>query len=118
MRLAVSKNCLVILSDRTRKTGSMLTYEIEKAVDLYAIPLIIAYTGYECVREPRDLADRWPNALTERVSNRSVRAIHIPFKKGTILDAINQFTVQNDSLDGPLHHYTKEAHVNLGCVCG
>lgn len=45
-RLAASKNCLVILSDDTRKTGSMLSYEIERAVDKYKTPLICVYTGY------------------------------------------------------------------------
>ncbi|MDA9009060.1 hypothetical protein N9K16_03765, partial [Alphaproteobacteria bacterium] len=45
-RLSGSKNCLIILSDKTRKTGSMLSYEIEKAVDYYNLPLIVAYPGY------------------------------------------------------------------------
>ena len=39
-RLANSKNVVVILSDQTRKSGSMLSYEIEQAVDKNDLPLI------------------------------------------------------------------------------
>ncbi|WP_412050265.1 TIR domain-containing protein [Hoeflea sp. Naph1] len=60
-RLAASKNMVVILSDDTRKSGSMLTYEIEKAVDTYNIPLIIAHTGYNWILDPAALHSRWPN---------------------------------------------------------
>lgn len=45
-RLRNSKNCVIILSDQTRKSGSLLSYEIEQAVDTYDLPLIIAYTDY------------------------------------------------------------------------
>ena len=115
-RLSASKNCLVILSGRTRKSGSMLSYEIEKAVDQYEIPLIVAYTGYYKVMAPGELSRRWPSALQTRIRGRSAKAIHIPFKQGSIRDAISQFTVQRDNLSGPLHYYSLEAHENLGCI--
>ena len=117
-RLAASKNCLVILSNETRKTGSMVSYEIEKAIDVYELPLIITYTGYECILRPKDLSGRWPNVLSRRITNTSARAIHIPFKKGAILDAINQFSVHKDGLEGPLHYYSREAHIEMGCIDG
>lgn len=115
-RLLVSKNCLVILSRRTRKSGSMLSYEVQKAVDYYGIPLIVTYTGYDQIMAPQQLSNRWPTALETRIKNRAAKAIHIPFKKGAILDAINQFTVQKENLSGSLHYYSKEAHINMGCV--
>ena len=37
-RLAASKQLVVILSPDTRKTGSMLSYEIKRAVDVYELP--------------------------------------------------------------------------------
>ena len=117
-RLAASKNCLVILSSRTRKTGSVLSYEIQRAVDYYKIPLIVTYTGYCQIMAPQQLSNQWPMALGARIRNRDARAIHIPFKKGAILDAISQFAVQKDNLEGSLHYYSKEAHINLGCVEG
>ena len=115
-RLAASKNCLVILSDKTRKSGSMLSYEIEKAVDLYELPLLITYTGYGQILQPSKLSNRWPIALAERIQDGTATAIHIPFKKGAILDAIGQLTIHTGTLEGPLNYYTREAHIQLGCI--
>lgn len=107
-RLASSRNCLVILSNETRKSGSMLSYEIEKAVDTYNLPLIITYTGRDTIINPSNFSGRWPSVLETRINNESADAIHIPFKKGAINDAISQFTVQKDNLSGPLNKYSSE----------
>ena len=112
-RLAASKNCIVILSDETRKSGSMLSYEIEKAVDLYKIPLICVYTGYDKILNPQDLSNRWPNELTTRINNNSADAIHIPFKKDILLTAINQFGLNNESPGGPLTIYKSDVQDRL-----
>lgn len=112
-RLAASKNCLVILSSDTRKSGSMLSYEIEQAVDKYKIPLICVYTGYETITAPKQLSNRWPNALTQRINDGTADAIHIPFKKEILLTAINQFSVNNESPGGSLVTYTKEGQERL-----
>ena len=54
-RLSVSKNFLCILSEDTRKSGSMLSYEIERAVDNYCL----LYTS----PSPRDgLLSRMPSS--------------------------------------------------------
>jgi hypothetical protein len=115
-RLAASKNVIVILSDRTRRTGSMLSYEIEKAVDPYNLPLICAYTGYNQIMAPRELSGRLPLALEVRINNGSARVIHIPFMKGALMDAISSFTVHGCSLEHGLHYYTLDAHRALGCI--
>ncbi len=112
-RLAASKNCIVILSDDTRKTGSMLSYEIEKAVDLYKIPLICVYVGYEKINAPKELSSRWPNALTTRINNGAANAIHVPFKKEILLTSINQFSVNSSSPGGSLVTYTNEAQEKM-----
>lgn len=117
-RLAVSKNILVILSPDTRKTGSMLSYEVQQAVDVYKIPLICAYTGYVRIFNPEkypDLTKRWPTALAQRINNKTASAIHIPFKQSAIEDAIGQFTVQSGKLKGSLQYYSAAAHDELGC---
>lgn len=44
-RLRASKNMLVILSPQTRKSGSMLVFETEQAVDTYDLPLINPMRG-------------------------------------------------------------------------
>lgn len=107
-RLAVSKNCIVILSDQTRKTGSMLSYEIEKAVDFYKIPLICVYTGQSIMTTPSNFSSRWPNVLKERIDNGSAKAIHIPYKKDILLSALSQFSVNNQSPSGSLIIYKRE----------
>ena len=113
-RLAASKNFVVIISGDTRKSGSMLSYEIEKAVDTYELPLIIAYAGYESILNPASHSNRWPTALATRINNGTAKAIHIPYKKDAILDAIGQFTVNSKQLDGSLVIYTRQAQVNWG----
>lgn len=115
-RLRASKNMVVILSDDTRKTGSMLSFEIEKAVDTYKIPLILAYANYDCITDPGTLSARWPNSLQTRINNRTAIAIHVPFKKDAILDAISQFTVNSGNLTGPLHHYNRETQQRWGYI--
>jgi len=64
-RLAASKNVVIIISSDTRKSGSMLSYEIEKAVDTYKLPLIIAYTNYISIIDPPSLNNEWPNELAK-----------------------------------------------------
>ncbi len=113
-RLAASKNMVVVLSEDTRSFGSMLSWEIERAVDFYKLPLIIAYTGYNIVRKPAELAARWPATLAERIRNRTADAIHIPFKKDPMFDAINQFTVNTEKIGGPLVVYSDEAYRTWG----
>lgn len=115
-RLAASKNVIVIISPDTRKSGSMLSYEIEKAVDTYELPLIIAYTDYTSILNVNSHEDEWPNSLKERIKNGTARAIHIPFKKDAILKAIDQFTVNKNNFEGPRHHYSREIQVGWGYI--
>jgi hypothetical protein len=116
LRLAASKNMVVILSDNTRKTGSMLSYEIEKAVDTNDIPLIIAYTGYDSILNPALLHARWPNALSTRINRQTAKAIHIPFKRAALLEAIGQFSVHTKNLTIPLQYYNRQAHIDWGYI--
>ncbi|MEM6676287.1 MAG: TIR domain-containing protein [Pseudomonadota bacterium] len=115
-RLAASKNMVVILSRSTRKSGSMLSYEIEKAVDRYQLPLIVAYTGYDAVVKPDELSFMWPNTLTERIRNRTAQAIHIPFRQAALFNAISRFTVNGESIGSPLQFYSWDAHKEWGYV--
>jgi len=113
-RLSMSKNIIVILSSRTRKRGSMLSYEIEQAVDRYKLPLIIAYVNYDVVANPAALNGYWPEALSSRINNHTANVIHIPFCKAALIDAIGQFTVQTDTLSGSQNFYSQEAHQSFG----
>lgn len=113
-RLAASKNMVVILSTKTRKSGSLLSWEIERAVDYYKLPLILAYTGCEVLLNPEAYSARWPNTLAARIRDGSAEAIHIPFKKDAMKDAIGRFTLNGEKIGGSLVRYSDDAHRTWG----
>lgn len=115
-RLRASKNMLVILTEDTRYTGSVLSYEIEQAIDVYRIPLIIVYPGYSAVLNVNSHSNVWPKALKERINNDGIQAIHIAFKKECILDAISQFYVNGKTLKGGKSYYDRDAYISWGYI--
>lgn len=114
-RLRASKNMIVILSSDTRKSGSLLSYEIEKAVDLYKIPLIVVYVGYKRILDVDALSNLWnPKELSERIVNSTAKAIHVPFLKEPILDAISQFGVNSKTPQTSKNYYSIDAYKQWG----
>ena len=108
-RLQNSKNMVLIIGDTTKLDTDWVPFEIEKAVDLYKIPIIAAYTDYSPILEPAKFWPLWPKALADRINNSTARVIHIPFKKLPLLDAIGQFT--HDNLPkGSLIRYSDESY--------
>lgn len=112
-RLDNSKNVVLIVGPTTKLDTDFVPHEIEYAVDVCGIPLIVVYTGYSSILHPASHRSEWPVALTERIDDKSVRAIHIPFKQKVIDAAIRQFDLSTPP-KGPLSHYTKEAQQNMG----
>lgn len=118
-RMSASKNMVVILSKNTRKTGSVLSYEIELAIDFYKIPLIIAYPNYAAiwgVSNGSELENLWPNALKSRIDLPDTHAIHVPFKKDPLLNAIPRFTVNGEDLANGRITYTRDTYVQWGLL--
>lgn len=115
-RLRASKNMLIIISKDTRKTGSVLSYEIEQAIDTYKIPLIIAYPGYSAIWGVNGLSTLWPKALADRINNDDTAAIHIAFAKDCILDAITRFHVNGEPLSNGKNYYSHESYVQWGLI--
>lgn len=115
-RLRASKNMLVILTKDTRYIGSVLSYEIEQAIDTYKIPLIIAYPGYSSILDVDGLSSLWPKALTDRINNDNTEAIHIAFAKDCILDAISQFSVNGKHLSSGKNYYGRDAYIQWGLI--
>lgn len=112
-RLRNSKNMLLILSNSTNYDRGMLNFEIEKAVDVYNLPIIVAYTGCEYLLDARKYSNRWPKALEKRIDDESLLAIHISFKEKAIMTAINQFSVHNtedNRLTSALCTYVEDAY--------
>lgn len=116
-RLRASKNMLVVISKDTRKSGSVLSYEIEQAIDVYKIPLIISYPDFSAIwGVGSDLSTMWPTALSSRIDRAGVEAIHIAFKKEPIMDAIVRFTVNGEQLSNGRNHYSKESYISWGLI--
>ena len=118
-RLRNSKNFLLIISDETNWDRGMLNFEIEKAVDKFQLPIIVAYTGYNSILAPSQLRSKWPKNLASRIDDKTAKCIHIPFKKEAIMSAISQFSIHstgNNVLTGPLHYYSTEAQKEWGYI--
>ena len=115
-RFRASKNMLVILTKDTRYTGSVLSYEIEQAIDNYQIPLIITYPGYSSILNVDALSNLWPKSLADRINKTGTEAIHIAFAKDCILDAISQFSVNGKRLSNGKNYYIRDAYVQWGLV--
>lgn len=115
-RLAASKNMVIIISKDTRYTGSVLSYEIEQAIDTYKLPLIIVYPGYSSICNVGALSNMWPKALADRINKEGVEAIHIAYAKAPILDAIKRFSVNGEHLSGGTDYYSKDAYISWGLI--
>jgi hypothetical protein len=112
-RLDNSKNMVLILGATTKLDTDFVPYEIEYAIDTCKIPLIIAYTDYEGILNPGSHRSEWPPALTKRIDAATVRAIHIPFKRSIIDQAIGQYDLHTQPT-GALSYYSKEYQTKQG----
>ncbi|WP_058187186.1 TIR domain-containing protein [Terracidiphilus gabretensis] len=114
-RLCNSKNMVLIIGDTTKNDKDWVPFEIEQAVDQYKIPIIVAYTVFSGpIRKPNALASYWPLALATRIAAGTASAIHIPFKKAPINDAIGQFSHDNLPVGGSLTIYSNAAYSTWG----
>jgi hypothetical protein len=53
---------------------------------------------------------------TVRLRNGSANAIHVPFKRDAIFNAIERFTVNGEKLDGPFNYFNEAAHRQWGYI--
>jgi len=113
-RMKNSKNMLLIITENSSWNRGLLNFEIEKAIVLYKIPIIVAYTGYTYIMKPAELDHLWPEAFKERI--KSVKAIHIPFKQIVIADALSQFNIHSCKLTDGLNYYSKDAYKKWGIL--
>lgn len=114
-RLRNSKNFVLVIGETTRFDTDWVPFEIQKAVDLYGLPIIAVYPDYDLINAPAELRALWPQALQSRIDRKTVRAIHIPFKKAPIMDAINQFH-HNNLPRTALDFYGKETYKQWGLL--
>lgn len=116
-RLRNSKHLLLIIGETTKEDTDWVPFEIRYAVDECAIPIIVAYTVFDKpIRNPSALSAYWPKALESRINNETASAIHIPFKKEPIRDAIGQFDPKNLPKGGSLGIYSDDAYKAFGLL--
>jgi MTH538 TIR-like domain (DUF1863) len=116
-RLNNSKHLFLILTSITKNDTDWVPFEIEYAIDRCSLPIIAAYPDFESILAPAALSHYWPKALATRITNDTARVIHIPFKQGPIIDAIEQYGVHNT--DYPINgygYYSREAHIHWGLI--
>ena len=114
-RLRNSKNMVLIIGETTRFDTDWVPFEIQKAVDDYSLPIIAVYPAYKYIMAPHELRSLWPKVFQERIDNGSVRAIHIPFKKAAIMDAILRFNHNSQPPDS-LTSYTRKTYETWGIL--
>ena len=106
---------MLIVGETTRLDTDWVPFEIEKAIDTYGIPIIVAYTVYKnAIRNPTALSDYWPPALKTRINNGTASAIHVPFKQAPLYDAIGQFSHENLPNGGGLGIYGDPTYLGWG----
>ena len=116
-RLNNSKQMVLILTKTTKNDTDWVPFEIIHAIDKCKLPLILAYPDFNSITAPYQLSDYWPLSLKTRIENGTARAIHIPFKKEPVLDAIGQFDLSNKGYptDG-YGYYTQETQKGWGLI--
>jgi hypothetical protein len=99
-RLKLSKCLLLIVTDRTKNSSEVVDFEIEKAIETYDLPIILAYTDLEILKTITDSHKaKLPKLLLTKMKAGKVKALFIPFKKNAIIAAINYFTVHKADLN-------------------
>lgn len=116
-RLNNSKNMLLILTNSTKEDVDWVPFEISYAIDSCDIPIIAAYPDFISILAPAKLSNYWPSALSTRITNGTAKVIHIPFKKDPILDAIEQFCVNNKGYPtNGYGFYNRETQIAWGLI--
>jgi len=116
-RLRNSKNMALVIGTTTRFDTDWVPFEIEQAIDSYELPIIAVYTAAitsSPIRSPAHLSGFWPEALAQRINNKTGHVIHIPFKKLALADAIGQFSHNHYPNGMGLGFYTDEAYISFG----
>ncbi|MEZ8042483.1 TIR domain-containing protein [Vibrio sp. 1F263] len=118
-RLNNSKHLVLIIGKTTKDDTDWVPFEIEHAIDKCKMPVIIVYASSiintdNAIRNSKNLSHYWPKSLKQRIENGSVNAIHIPFKKAPLIDAIGQFNIQKQPTGKGYGIYSEEANSNFG----
>lgn len=95
-RMRNSKSMLLIITEHSNANRGLLGWEIEQCVKTYKLPIIVVYTMCSGKLTSTSLYQKyWPEKLKNFIDKDEVKTIHIPFKKEIVLQAINDFSVND-----------------------
>lgn len=93
-RLRNSKLLLLIVTQNTINSSEIVDHEINRAVDLYKIPIVVAYTDQVLIQSVNShLKSKLPYSLQRHIKDNKTKILFIPFKLNAIDKAIKQFGV-------------------------
>lgn len=95
-RMRISKSMVLIITKHSNMDRGLLGWEIEQCVNVYKLPIIVAYTMCsDKLTSTNSYRRYWPEKLKELIDKDETKTIHIPFKKELVLRAITDFSVNN-----------------------
>lgn len=104
-RMRNSKHMLLILTENSSWNRGLLNFEIEKAVDLYEIPIIAAYTDFDFILDTFKVATLkkyWPDALKKRIESGDAKVLHISFRQKPIAYAVKNYSIHDSQIEDSL----------------
>jgi hypothetical protein len=102
---------LLLIGETTKDDDDWVPFEISYAIDECKIPIVVAYLGWDyAIQDANLFSNRWPLALKARITNGTAHAIHIPFRKAAIENAISQFTFRKYPNGGGLGVYSEDTY--------
>lgn len=98
-RMRDSKALLVIVTENTNSSESRIDWEIDQAVRVHNLPIIVAYTmkkGHLSKEAANSYYHYLPKQLAAFIRSSEASVLHIAFEKGIIKWAINNQTVHKN----------------------
>ena len=106
-RLENSQAFLLITTKNTSKPSKWLLYEIDRVINKYKIPVVIAITdeliNVTTFHEKR--LDMLPNQLRAAIRNKQLKTLYISFTLNDIKCAIDEFHVHNQDIKVGIPYY-------------
>jgi hypothetical protein len=100
-RLANSRTFLLITTENTAKQSKWLSYEIDRVINQYQIPIVIAITIPDLVAAnfPDENLSMLPTQLHTAIKNKQLKTLYVKFDLPSIKCAINNFHVHNNDIE-------------------
>lgn len=94
LRLKKSNLFVLLVGDTTRLDDDFVPLEIEYAIDVCELPVVVCYVNHRdrIVKDlPWDLQKLLPDVLQNRIDSDEVKTLHIPFRQHIIRHAVDLY---------------------------